>query len=144
MASKFVLIGAIALFTAPMAVCRELEPACAKDSPERHGDIGCSYVEDKPLSGLLKEPLFWHIDQFESSSRALAATAPNSVVFQAHGSWWAMAIEPTVKDHHHGKHVASVALPPLPPAAKYSMLVISAYENRNPLRDSATYPRRIT
>jgi quercetin dioxygenase-like cupin family protein len=38
-----------------------------------------------------------------------------------------MAIEPTVKDHHGGKHVASVVLPPLPPAAKYSMLVISAY-----------------
>lgn len=36
-------------------------------------------------------------------------------------------IESTVVDHHGGKHVASVKLPPLPPAANYSMLVISAY-----------------
>ena len=121
------LICAITLFSAHKTARAELEPSCAKDSPERRGDIGCSYIEDKVLPAPLKEPLFWHIDRFESNSDAQAAAGPNSVVFQAHGAWWAMSIEPMIKEHHGGKHVASIALPPLPPAPKYSMLVISAY-----------------
>jgi quercetin dioxygenase-like cupin family protein len=121
------LICAIALFSAHNRALAELEPSCAKDSPERRGEIGCSYVEDKALPAPLTEPLFWHIDRFDSETGAQAAAGPTSVVFQAHGAWWAMSIESTVKDHHSGKHVAAVALPPLPPAPKYSMLVISAY-----------------
>lgn len=105
----------------------ELEPPCARDSPERRGEIGCSYIEDKVLPAPLKGPLFWNIDRFESNSGAEAAAGPNNVVFQAHGAWWAMSIEPMIKNHRCGKHVASVALPPLPPAPMYSMLVISAY-----------------
>jgi quercetin dioxygenase-like cupin family protein len=104
-----------------------LEPKCAENSPERHGEFGCSYVADKPLPGSLKEPLFWHIDRFDSGERATAAAGPSAVAFQAHGAWWLMTIESSDKNHHGGQHVAAVALPKLPPAPKYSMLVISAY-----------------
>ena len=42
----------------------QLEPKCVENSPERHGGIGCSYVENKVLSGVLRDPLYWHIDRF--------------------------------------------------------------------------------
>jgi quercetin dioxygenase-like cupin family protein len=38
-----------------------------------------------------------------------------------------MTIESRIDDHRGGRHVTAVALPPLPSAPKYSMLVISAY-----------------
>jgi quercetin dioxygenase-like cupin family protein len=105
----------------------ELEPKCVRDSPERRGEFGCSYIVDKPLVEPLIEPLFWHIDRFDSAKAAQAAAGPNSVAFEAHGSWWLMAIESSPTDHHGGQHTASVALPRLPAASNYSMLVISAY-----------------
>ena len=105
----------------------QLEPSCVANSPERRGEVGCSLVEDKLLPTSLKGPLFWHIDRFDSGAGARAAVGPASVAFKAHGTWWLMTIESEIDDHHGGQHVTRVALPVLPPAPKYSMLVISAY-----------------
>ena len=122
------LIGAMVL---PILLAKvasaQLEPGCVANSPERQGEVGCSLVENKPLPGTLKEPLFWHIDRFASGESARGAVGPTSVAFAAHGTWWLMTIESGIDDHHGGQHVTQVALPPLPPAPKYSMLVMSAY-----------------
>lgn len=122
------LIGAIAfliLTTRPASA--QLEPQCVENSPERRGEIGCSFVENKPLPENLKEPLFWHIDRFDSGERARAAVGAASIALEAHGGWWLLTIESRTNDHHGGRHVTQVGLPPLAPAPKYSMLVISAY-----------------
>src|SRR5215472_2759524 len=103
------------------------EPVCVENSPERHGAIGCSIVEKKPLPDMLKEPVFWHIDQFDSAEPAKAAIGVSSIAFGAHGAWWLMSVGPESSDHHGGRHVAQVNLSPLPKANAYSMLVISAY-----------------
>ena len=103
------------------------EPLCVENSPERRGETGCSIVENKPLPRNLEEPVFWHIDRFEIRERARAAIGPASIAFEAHGAWWLMSVESESDDHHGGEHVALVKLSPLPEAAKYSMLVISAY-----------------
>jgi quercetin dioxygenase-like cupin family protein len=103
------------------------EPVCVENSPERRGEIGCSIVERKPLPATLKEPAFWHIDQFDSAERAHAEIGRSSIAFEAHGTWWLMSIGPQSNDHHGGNHVAEVNLSPLPKADAYSMLVISAY-----------------
>lgn len=101
------------------------EPLCVADSPERHGGVGCTIVEIKPLPAL-REPVFWHIDRFDSGERARAAVNPVTIAFQAHGAWWTMSIDSEDGNHHGGEHVARVKLSPLPHAEKYSMLVISA------------------
>jgi quercetin dioxygenase-like cupin family protein len=103
------------------------EPVCVENSPERRGEIGCSIVERKPLPSSLKEPVFWHIDQFESAERAQAGVGPSSIAFQARGAWWLMSVGPETEDHHGGRHVAQVKLSPLPAADAYTMVVISAY-----------------
>lgn len=122
------LIGAIALLIhMTRTASAQLEPPCVANSPERRGQIGCSIVEDQPLPGDLKAPLFWHIDRFDSGERARAAVGPASAALEAHGTWWLLTIESRTDDHHSGRHVAQVELPPLPPAPKYSMVVISAY-----------------
>jgi quercetin dioxygenase-like cupin family protein len=107
------------------------EPMCVENSPERRGEIGCSIVEIKQLPAL-KEPVFWHIDRFDTGERARTGVGPASMAFEAHGAWWLMSIEPQTGEmqadnHHGGEHVARVKLSPLPEAANYSMLVISAY-----------------
>jgi hypothetical protein len=74
----------LALMTNPVSA--QLEPSCMKDSPERRGELGCSLVEDKPPPETLKEPLFWHIDRFDSGEQARAAVGPASVALAAHGT----------------------------------------------------------
>jgi quercetin dioxygenase-like cupin family protein len=128
MALRLHLVMSSILFATTASTAHgQLEPSCVKDSPERRGEIGCSLVENKPLPEALKEPLFWHIDRFSSGDQARAKIDPTSVAFEAHGSWWLMTIEQTTNDHHGGRHVKQVKLPALPPAKRYSMLVMSAY-----------------
>lgn len=98
-----------------------------ENSPERRGEFGCSIVETKALPANLKEPVFWHIDRFQTGERARAAVNTTSIAFEAHGAWWLTSVESESNDHRGGEHVAQVKLSPLPEAAKYSMLVISAY-----------------
>ncbi|HEX7696152.1 MAG TPA: cupin domain-containing protein [Candidatus Acidoferrum sp.] len=115
------------LIVTTKSVSVQEEPLCVENSPERRGEIGCSIIENKPLAGNLKEPLFRHIDRFETGERARAAVGPASIAFEAHGAWWLMSIESQTESHHGGQHVTEVKLLPLPEAPKYSMVVISAY-----------------
>jgi hypothetical protein len=83
------LIVLLALLVAMPARAQE-EPMCVENSPERRGEIGCSIVETKRLPNPVKEPIFWHIDQFESPQNAKAGIGPSSIAFEAHGTWWLM------------------------------------------------------
>lgn len=121
------LLASIFLLAIAETALAQEEPPCAENSPERRGEIGCSVVENKSLPANLAEPVFWHIDRFESGERARAGIGPTSIAFEAHGAWWLMSIELGGGAHHGGQHVIEVKLSPLPAAARYSMLVISAY-----------------
>jgi len=126
-AKGWIASGALVLLIANPAVAQTLEPKCVENSPERQGKFGCSYIADKPLPDGLQQPLFWHIDKFDSRERAQAAVTPASVAFDAAGSWWLFTIESSAKDHHGGQHVAQVELGPLPPAKQYGLLVYSSF-----------------
>lgn len=104
----------------------QLMSTCVENSPERRGEIGCSIIESKVLPDGLKEPLFWHIDRFDSSESARTAVRPASIAFDAAGTSWLMTIESQTSDHHGGRHVAQVGPLPLPRAPKLSMNVISS------------------
>ena len=107
-------------------VSAQLASTCVENSPERRGELGCSIIENKLLPGGLKEPLFWHIDRFDSQERARTAVGPASVAFEADGTSWLVTIESQTADHHGGRHVAQVGPLPLPRAPKYAMQVLSA------------------
>jgi quercetin dioxygenase-like cupin family protein len=111
----------------PHRAAAQLEPPCAVDSPERRGEVGCSLVETKLLPARLGLTLLWHIDRFSNATDAQAALSATSIAFNAHGAWWLMSVEPNSDNHHGGTHVASVPLPPLPPAERYAMLAMSAF-----------------
>jgi len=104
----------------------QLMSTCTVNSPERRGELGCSIVETKLLPADLKEPVFWHIDRFDSLERARTALNPASVAFEAAGTAWLMTIEARYSDHHGGTHVTQVGPLPLPEAPRYSMVVQSA------------------
>jgi len=108
-------------------VSTQEEPLCVENSPERRGEIGCSVIETKLLPPNFQEPVFWHIDRFQNGQAARAGVGPASVAFEAHGAWWLMSITGESNDHHGGTHVAQIKLSPLPPAASYSMRILSAY-----------------
>jgi quercetin dioxygenase-like cupin family protein len=107
---------------------------CMENSPERHGEEGCTILANRPL---LVSPInvYWHIDRFDSLEAATKEAGPNGVAAEAHGSFWLMTVEGKSEDHHGGRHVAWIG-PLLPPATgSYSMRVQSSL-----LRSGATTP----
>ena len=88
--------------------------------------MGCSIIGNKPLPASLKEPLFWHIDRFDSAELASAAASPSGLAFDADGTTWLMTIESQTSDHHGGRHVTQVGPLTLPRVPRYSMQVLSA------------------
>jgi quercetin dioxygenase-like cupin family protein len=119
---------AVTLLSVLMAntAAAQLMSTCVENSPERRGEIGCSIIQSKVLPDGLKEPLFWHIDRFDSQERARTAVGPASIAFEAAGTSWLMTIESQTSDYHGGRHVAHVGPLPLPRAPRYAMLVQSA------------------
>lgn len=124
-ASAAIAVTLLSALTANTAAA-QLMTTCVENSPERRGEIGCSIIQSRVLPDGLKEPLLWHIDRFDSAERARTAVGPASIAFEAGGTSWLMTIESHTSDHHGGRHVAQVGPLPLPPAAKYSMMVQSA------------------
>ena len=104
----------------------QLAPLCVENSPERHGELGCSVIVRKVLPEGIEEPVYWHIDSFDSIERARAAAGPASFAFEADGTAWLMAVESTTADHHGGQHVTAVGPLPLPRASRYAMQINAA------------------
>ena len=98
---------------------------CTVDSPERHGKEGCSILASRPLVASAVEPLYWHLDRFDTLDAARKAAGPDGVAAEAHGSVWLMAVEHQIDQHHGGEHVASIGPLPLPAANRYTMRVHS-------------------
>ncbi len=119
------MVTALVILTTSTASAQFMA-TCVPDSPERRGEIGCSIIQTKTLPDGLSEPVFWHIDRFESAERARAAVGPASIAFDAAKTWWLMTIERDTMDHHGGQHVTQVGPLPLPRAARYAMVVQSA------------------
>jgi quercetin dioxygenase-like cupin family protein len=109
-----------------MPVAAQLMSTCVENPPVRRGELGCSILQTKVLPEGLREPLFWHIDRFDTEGAARAAVGDASVAFADAGTWWLMTMESDSSNHHGGRHVAHVGPLPLPPAPRYSMLVQSA------------------
>ena len=118
-------IGVMLLSLLTSMAAAQLAPICVENSPERRGEVGCSIVENKLLPDGL-DPLFWHIDGFDSPESARTAVGPASVAFEADGTSWLMTLESQTSNHHGGRHVAQVGPLPLPQAPKLSMQVMSA------------------
>lgn len=104
----------------------QLMSSCAPNSPERRGEIGCSIIENRPLPEGLEEPLFWHIDRFDSLKRAQAAAGAAGVAFDAGGTSWLSTIESQTSKHHGGRHVTHIGPLRLPHASRYGMQIQSA------------------
>jgi cytochrome c peroxidase len=120
------IIAAWTLLLMANEAVAQLAPLCVENSPERRGELGCSVVVRKELPEGLEEPVYWHIDRFDSIERARAAAGPASFAFEADGTAWLMAVESTTADHHGGQHVTAVGPLPLPKASRYAMQINSA------------------
>lgn len=117
-------IGLLALGAIPAGA--QLMSTCVEKPPVRGAEDGCSIVQTKVLPDGLREPVFWHIDRFDSEVAARAAVGDASVAFEDRGTWWLMTIESDTADHHGGRHVVHVGPLPLPSVPRYAMLVQSA------------------
>ncbi|HTI43302.1 MAG TPA: cupin domain-containing protein [Vicinamibacterales bacterium] len=122
--ASVIALAIVSMSAKPAAA--QLMSTCVENSPERRGEIGCSVIPGKVLPDGLTDPVFWHIDRFDTSETARAAVGPASVAFDAAGTSWLMTIESQTSDHHGGRHVMQVGPLPLPHAEKYAMVAQSA------------------
>jgi quercetin dioxygenase-like cupin family protein len=124
---RCVAIGVILLTLVTWSTATaQLMSLCVENSPERRGELGCSIIENKFLPEGLQQPLYWHVDTFESLELARKAVGPSGVAFEAAGRSWLTTIESKTSDHHGGQHVTQVGPLPLPRAARYSVQVMSS------------------
>jgi quercetin dioxygenase-like cupin family protein len=120
------VIGATIAWGAPRVAAQVQTPVCVENSPERRGGLGCSSLVDKPLKGPFTEPVYWHIDRFDSLARAQATAGEAGVAVEAHNSVWLLTIESQTASHHGGAHVAAVPLPLPKGGTRYALSVVSA------------------
>ena len=99
---------------------------CMENSPERHGEEGCTILANKPLLGSPQANVYWHIDRFESREAAVKAAGINGVAAEAHGFFWLMTIEPKAEEHYGGVHDAWIGPIVLPTLNNNSMRVLSS------------------
>jgi quercetin dioxygenase-like cupin family protein len=119
------ILSVIALFALVEPGSR-MPVKCSVDSPERQGKEGCAILASRPLAASTAQPLFWHLDRFETLDAAQKAAGPDGVAADAHGSVWLMTIEHQTDQHHGGVHVATIGPLSLPAAKGYTMRVISS------------------
>jgi len=100
---------------------------CTPESPERHGQPGCTIVSDKRLPSPPPVPVLWHLDEFSSLAAAKRAEGPWSLAIEAYGSSWLYSIERDTSNHHGGRHRAVVGPIPTQPSRLYSMMAMSAH-----------------
>jgi quercetin dioxygenase-like cupin family protein len=122
--SMIALLGVSALIPTPALA--QLMSTCVEKAPVPRGQFGCSILANKLLPRGLREPVYWHIDRFDSEAAARAGVGETGVAFQDAGVWWRMTIESGASAHRGGRHVARVGPLPLPPAPRLSMLIQSA------------------
>jgi quercetin dioxygenase-like cupin family protein len=132
--------GSRASSASPGTTSQKVEPAntgvkCTEDSPERRGQEGCTVLANRPLAGSVDEPLYWHLDRFDSLEAAKKAAGPNGVAAEAHGGVWLMTVEAQAEEHHGAGHLAWIGPLPLPNANRYGMRVQSSL-----LRPGSTTP----
>ena len=119
-ASLFIIVVCI------VAAAQERPPVkCTQDSPERRGEEGCTILASRPFVGSVTEPVYWHIDRFDSLEAGKKAAGSNGVAAEAHGGVWLMTVEGKNKKHHGGRHVAWIGPLILPTAEGYIMNVRS-------------------
>ena len=99
---------------------------CAEDSPERRGEEGCTILANRPLAGSLSNPVYWHIDRFDSLEAAKKGGGPDGVAAEAHGDVWLMTVETQTEEHHGGRHIAAIGPLAMTATGRYSMRVQSS------------------
>jgi quercetin dioxygenase-like cupin family protein len=83
-------------------------------------------LADRSLHASVTQPLYWHIDRFDSLEEAERVAREDSVAAEAHGSAWLMTVERKDREHVDDHHVAWIGPLPLPPGQTYSMRVQSS------------------
>lgn len=99
---------------------------------------GCTILATRPLAGPLTNPVYWHLDRFDSLEAAKKAAGPDGVAAEVHGAAWLTTVEAQTEGHHGGRHVAAIGPLVLPTAGRNSMRVLSSL-----LRSGSTTPAHI-
>lgn len=120
-----ILLITLAFFSLAAAAQRP-SVRCTEDSPERRGEVGCTILANRPLHGPTTEPLYWHLDRFDSLEAAKKAAGPNGVAAEAHGSVWLMTVETRTETHQGGHHAAWIGPLEMSAAGQYAMRVLSS------------------
>lgn len=132
----------LAALTASAAALQAEKPPvrCIENSPERRGQEGCTILANRHLRTSVGEPLYWHLDRFDSVEAAQDGATDDSVVAEAHGSVWRMTVERKSGEHLDGHHVAWIGPLPLLPGRAYAMRVQSSLLGPGSVTPVHTHP----
>ena len=100
-------------------------PTCVSVA-QRVREVGCWIIVDEPVGRLSPEPVFWHLDTFNTRAEAEAAKQRGAAVIEALGKIWLMTIADADFHAGSGDHVAHIGPLPVSPAIEYSATYMEA------------------
>ncbi|MEO5819813.1 MAG: hypothetical protein ABIT71_04860 [Vicinamibacteraceae bacterium] len=65
---------------------------CETPVADRKADVGCYTTASSDLGALPREPLFWHLDRFETRAAAQASRGARGIVVESHHRHWLFTI----------------------------------------------------
>jgi hypothetical protein len=73
------IIAVIGVFVlGPVPAVAQLMSTCVEKPPVRRREFGCRILQTKVLPKGLRQPVFWHIDRFDTGMAARAAVRGRS------------------------------------------------------------------
>jgi len=83
--------------------------------------VGCIIVGRVDLGSHLRAPVYWYIDEFPSTSAAIAARGPHGLVFDSHGAAWLFTVAGAGWHAGAGRRIARIGALPLVSAKRYAV-----------------------
>ncbi|MGH7616764.1 MAG: hypothetical protein ACREPM_06015 [Gemmatimonadaceae bacterium] len=94
---------------------------------ERSTEVGCWILIDQSVGRAVGPEMYWHLDAYDDSARAVRVKGAHGVVIRALGRTWVMIIDATRRRASQpGTHVADIGPLRVTPGLEYSATFMEA------------------
>lgn len=105
---------------------QEVVAQICKPVSQRTGELGCWITANAAMGQLPQQPIFWHLDTYETRAEADAAKGPRGTVVESLGKVWLLTIDVAGWRASGGARVAEIGPLPVNAEVKYSAQYMEA------------------
>lgn len=112
----------VTLAAAPEALAQICRPVSQRTQEE----LGCWIIANAAVGQLPRQPIYWHLDTYQTRAEADAAKGPRGTVVESLGRIWLVTIDVAGWRPSGGERVSEIGPLPVSAEAKYSAQYMEA------------------